>query len=124
MDQALHCAGASGVAAFLLAGKMRAHPTLGGTMSYPLLSEPLTLNGVTLRNRTIMGSMHTGLEDGSKLDGLAAFYAERARGGVGLIVTGGFSPNIAGTLYPKAGLMRTRRDARRHRVVTLSLIHI
>lgn len=87
-------------------------------MSYPLLSEPLTLNGVTLRNRTIMGSMHTGLEDGSKLDGLAAFYAERARGGVGLIVTGGFSPNIAGTLYPKAGLMRTRRDARRHRVVT------
>lgn len=87
-------------------------------MTYRNLAQPLTIGGVTLKNRVVMGSMHTGLEDGAHLDDLAAFYAERARGGVGLIITGGFAPNLAGLLYPKAGAMRTARDVRKHRVVT------
>ena len=62
---------------------------------YPHLFEPLDLGFTSLRNRTIMGSMHTGLEDrASNFERLAAFYAERAKGGAGLIVTGGFAPNI------------------------------
>ncbi|KAJ1630226.1 hypothetical protein T492DRAFT_872092 [Pavlovales sp. CCMP2436] len=62
---------------------------------YPRLFEPLNLGFTTLRNRAIMGSMHTGLEETGLFHGLeklAAFYAERARGGVGLIVSGGISP--------------------------------
>ncbi len=71
------------------------------TQPYPLLFTPLTLNGQTLKNRFIMASMHTGLEEAH--DGfykLAAFYAERAKGGVALIITGGFSPNWRGRLHP------------------------
>ncbi|WP_277452627.1 NADPH-dependent 2,4-dienoyl-CoA reductase [Janibacter sp. DB-40] len=86
---------------------------------YPTLFAPLDLGFTTLRNRTIMGSMHTGLEDKAKdFERLAAFYAERAKGGAGLIVTGGFAPNIEGTLYPFASKMTTSREARRHRQVT------
>ncbi len=68
---------------------------------YPNLFEPLDLGFTTLKNRVLMGSMHTGLEEKDK-DGsrLAAFYAERAKGGVGLIVTGGYSPNAEGSPYP------------------------
>src|SRR6478672_4527877 len=70
-----------------------------------------------------MGSMHTGLEDRAKdFDRLAAYYAERARGGVGLIVTGGFAPNLAGALYPDSSVLVTSRQARRHRVIT-SAVH-
>ncbi|CAN7202484.1 NADPH-dependent 2,4-dienoyl-CoA reductase [Terrabacter sp. LjRoot27] len=89
------------------------------TTAYPHLLEPLDLGFTTLRNRVVMGSMHTGLEDRAKdFDRLAAYYAERARGGVGLIVTGGFAPNLAGALYPGGSVLVTSRQARRHRVIT------
>ncbi|WP_338537665.1 NADPH-dependent 2,4-dienoyl-CoA reductase [Janibacter terrae] len=86
---------------------------------YPHLFTPLDLGFTTLRNRTIMGSMHTGLEDrASSFERLAAFYVERAKGGAGLIVTGGFAPNIEGSFYPFASKLTTRREARRHQQVT------
>ena len=63
---------------------------------YPHLLSPITLGSLTLRNRVVMGSMHTGLEDSPRhLPQLAAYFAERARGGVGLIITGGYSPTGA-----------------------------
>ncbi len=86
---------------------------------YPNLLAPLDLGFTTLPNRVLMGSMHVGLEDRAKnLHRLAAFYAERARGGAGLIVTGGFAPNRTGWLLPFAGKMTTRREAGRHREIT------
>jgi 2,4-dienoyl-CoA reductase (NADPH2) len=86
---------------------------------YPHLLQPLDLGHVTLPNRVIMGSMHTGLEDrAADFPRLAAYLAERARGGAGLIVTGGFAPNVEGTLYPLASKLSTRREAARHRQVT------
>ncbi|MFD3925720.1 FAD-dependent oxidoreductase [Streptomyces sp. NPDC058614] len=86
---------------------------------YPHLLRPLDLGFTTLPNRVIMGSMHTGLEDGSgPLDRLAAFFAERARGGVGLMVTGGYSPNEDGMFYPGACKLSTAEEAQRHRTVT------
>ena len=87
--------------------------------AYPNLFRSLDLPGVRLPNRILMGSMHTGLE--ARPDGmarLAAFYAERARGGAALIATGGFSPNDAGELGPHRAQMSTKEDAQRHRVVT------
>jgi 2,4-dienoyl-CoA reductase (NADPH2) len=89
------------------------------TTPYPRLLEPLDLGFTTLRNRVLMGSMHTGLEDHSKhFPTLAAYFAERARGGVGLIVTGGFAPSIQGWAKPFSGSMLTPLHARRHRTVT------
>jgi 2,4-dienoyl-CoA reductase (NADPH2) len=88
-------------------------------MPYPHLLAPLDLGFVTLRNRVIMGSMHTGLEEAS--DGyakLAAFYAERAKGGAGLIVTGGIAPNFAGRLEPRAAQLSFGWQVRKHRIVT------
>ena len=85
---------------------------------YPNLFQPLDLGLVTLPNRILMGSMHTGLE--ARPDGigrLAAFYAERARGGAALIVTGGFSPNDAGNLGPHRAQFSSIEDAERHRPV-------
>ncbi|HEY6934328.1 MAG TPA: NADPH-dependent 2,4-dienoyl-CoA reductase [Marmoricola sp.] len=83
------------------------------------LLSPLTLGGLTLRNRTVMGSMHTGLEDRVRdLPKLAAYFAERARGGVGLVVTGGYAPNKRGWLKPFAGEMTSRLHAARHVQVT------
>ncbi|MDE2297003.1 MAG: NADPH-dependent 2,4-dienoyl-CoA reductase [Burkholderiales bacterium] len=80
---------------------------------------PLDLGFTTLKNRVLMGSMHTGLEDGRRhFAAMAAFFAERARGGVGLIVTGGYAPNIEGWAKPFAGTLSTSGAARRHRVVT------
>src|SRR6201993_1460080 len=65
-----------------------------------------------------MGSMHTGLEDRAKhFPRLAAYFAERARGGVGLIVTGGFAPNVAGWVSPFAGRLASSAAAREHRVI-------
>jgi 2,4-dienoyl-CoA reductase (NADPH2) len=70
---------------------------------YPHLLAPLDLGFTTLRNRVLMGSMHTGLEDRARdFPKLAAYFAERARGGVGLMVTGGFAPNVEGWLAPFA----------------------
>jgi 2,4-dienoyl-CoA reductase (NADPH2) len=87
--------------------------------AYPRLLAPLDLGFTTLANRVLMGSMHTGLEDGRKhFTAMAAFYAERARGGVGLIVTGGFAPNIEGWAKPFAGTLATHAAARRHREIT------
>ncbi len=86
---------------------------------HPHLFAPLDLGHVTLPNRVVMGSMHTGLEDRAKdFPTLAAYLAERARGGAALIVTGGFAPNLEGTLYPGASKLTSRRELARHRVVT------
>jgi 2,4-dienoyl-CoA reductase (NADPH2) len=86
---------------------------------YPHLFEPLDLGFVTLPNRVLMGSMHTGLEDRARdYDKLAAYFAERARGGVGLMVTGGLAPNIAGWLKPFAGRLSLPWHVARHRKVT------
>ena len=86
--------------------------------NYPHLFAPLDLGFTTLKNRVLMGSMHTGLEDGNKHDRLAAYFAERARGDVGLIVTGGYAPNRAGWVKPFAGKLTTRSEATRHRQIT------
>ncbi|MGQ4659998.1 oxidoreductase [Lysobacter sp. F6437] len=86
---------------------------------YPHLFAPLDLGFCTLPNRVLMGSMHTGLEDHARdFPKLAAYFAERAAGGVGLIVTGGFSPNIAGWLKPFGGTLGWSWQARKHRQVT------
>ncbi len=86
---------------------------------FPHLLAPLDLGFTTLANRVLMGSMHTGLEDGRKhFPAMAEYFAERARGGVGLMVTGGFAPNIEGWTKPFAGTLATSTGARRHRVVT------
>ena len=86
--------------------------------AYPHLLSPLDLGFTQLKNRVLMGSMHTGLEDGRDLSKLAAYFAERARGDVGLIVTGGFAPNVAGWAKPFAGTMATQGAVKRHRAVT------
>ena len=86
---------------------------------YPHLLEPLTLGPLTLRNRVVMGSMHTGLEDRVRdLPALAAYLSERARGGAGLIITGGYAPDKRGWLKPLASELTTRLQAMRHREVT------
>ncbi|MEZ8195131.1 FAD-dependent oxidoreductase [Vibrio cortegadensis] len=86
---------------------------------YPHLLEPLDLGFTQLRNRVLMGSMHTGLEEHKEgLQKLAAFYEERAKGGVGLIVTGGFSPNLRGRLHPLSAEFSKPKHARAHQVVT------
>ncbi|MEI2701611.1 MAG: NADPH-dependent 2,4-dienoyl-CoA reductase [Baekduia sp.] len=86
---------------------------------YPHLLEPLDLGFTTLKNRVLMGSMHTGLEDRAKhLPALGEYFAERARGGVALMVTGGFAPNLRGSFYPGASKLTTLREARAHRAVT------
>jgi len=87
--------------------------------TYPHLLAPLDLGFTTLKNRVLMGSMHTGLEDRRKhYPKLAAYFAERARGGAGLMVTGGFAPNIEGWLSPFGSMLTTRSAANAHRVIT------
>ncbi|WML78868.1 NADPH-dependent 2,4-dienoyl-CoA reductase [Streptomyces sp. VNUA74] len=86
---------------------------------YPHLLSPLDLGFTTLPNRVLMGSMHVGLEEAENgFERMAAFYAERARGGVGLIVTGGIAPNDEGRPYPGGARLTTEDEAARHRVVT------
>jgi 2,4-dienoyl-CoA reductase (NADPH2) len=88
-------------------------------MNYPKLFAPLDLGHVTLPNRILMGSMHTGLEDkAGDYDKLAAYFAERARGGVGLMVTGGIAPSIAGWLKPFGGRLTMPWHKPRHRKLT------
>ena len=87
--------------------------------AYPHLLAPLDLGFVTLKNRVLMGSMHTGLEEES--DGfakMAEFYAMRARGGVALIVTGGIAPNLSGRLEPRASQLSFSWQVARHQTVT------
>ncbi|MBF7734399.1 NADPH-dependent 2,4-dienoyl-CoA reductase [Rhodococcus sp. ARC_M13] len=86
---------------------------------FPRLLEPLDLGFTTLKNRVVMGSIHTGLEDRAKdTDRLAEYFAERARGGVGLIITGGYAPNRTGWLLPFGAKLTNRIEARRHRRIT------
>ncbi len=87
--------------------------------TYPHLLAPLDLGFTTLKNRVLMGSMHVGLEEErGTFPKLAAYFAARARGGVGLIVTGGVSPNRAGQLKPFAATLSTKREAARHKHIT------
>ena len=86
---------------------------------FPQLLAPLDLGFTTLKNRVIMGSIHTGLEDRAKdVPRLAEYFAERARGGVALIVTGGYAPNRTGWLLPFGAKLTNRVEARRHRAIT------
>ncbi|MBA4109360.1 MAG: NADPH-dependent 2,4-dienoyl-CoA reductase [Leptothrix sp. (in: Bacteria)] len=86
---------------------------------YPHLLQPLDLGFTTLPNRVIMGSMHVGLEEAKDgFNRMAAFYAERARGGVGLIVTGGIAPNDEGAPFPGGSRLTTQEEADHHKVVT------
>lgn len=87
--------------------------------SYPLLTSKAVVGGLELQSRAVMGSMHTGLEDRPwHIDEMAAYFAERAAGGVGLIVTGGYAPNVRGWLLPFGSQMTTRMNAHRHQRVT------
>jgi 2,4-dienoyl-CoA reductase (NADPH2) len=91
--------------------------------TYPHLLAPLDLGFTTLRNRVIMGSMHTGLEDRFyNYPKLAAYFRERAKGGIGLIVTGGISPSRQGWLLPFGGTLNSVFDVPNHRRVT-SAVH-
>jgi 2,4-dienoyl-CoA reductase (NADPH2) len=91
-------------------------------MHYPNLFQPLTVAGIELRNRVMMGSMHTGLEDRARdYPKLAAYFRERARGGVALLVTGGIAPNRAGWVAPFAGKLLARREVARHQLVTAAV---
>jgi 2,4-dienoyl-CoA reductase (NADPH2) len=88
-------------------------------MNYEKLLSPLDLGFTTLKNRVIMGSMHTNLEEvKGGLERAAVFYAERARGQVGLIVTGGIAPNYEGSVSPIASKMTTKEEAEHHRGIT------
>jgi 2,4-dienoyl-CoA reductase (NADPH2) len=89
------------------------------TALYPNLLAPLDLGFTTLKNRTLMGSMHTGLEEKANgFERMAAYFAERARGGVGLMVTGGIGPNEEGGVYSGAAKLTTVEEAEKHKIVT------
>ena len=88
-------------------------------MKYPHIFEPLDLGFTTIKNRILMGSMHTGLEEEKNgIDKIATYYAERAKGGVGLIVTGGIAPNIQGWTGPFSARMSTKKHAKEHQKIT------
>ncbi|WP_415401360.1 FAD-dependent oxidoreductase [Tateyamaria sp. SN3-11] len=90
--------------------------------AYPHMLAPLDLGFTTLKNRVLMGSMHTGLEETKDWNRVAEFYAERARGEVGLMVTGGIGPNLEGSVLPGAAMMTTQDDIDNHSIVT-SRVH-
>lgn len=86
---------------------------------FPKLLEPLDLGFTTIRNRVLMGSMHTGLEEAKNgYERMAAYFGERAKGGAGLIVTGGIAPNKAGMVGPFSSTMTNKRTAEKHRLIT------
>lgn len=90
---------------------------------YKHIFEPLDLGFTTLKNRILMGSMHTGLEEKKNgLEKIAAYYAERAKGGVGLIVSGGIAPNVQGWTAPFSARMSNKKHAKHHKVIT-SAVH-
>jgi 2,4-dienoyl-CoA reductase (NADPH2) len=90
-----------------------------GHKTYPHLLAPLDLGFTTLKNRVLMGSMHTGLEEAPNgFERMAEYYAERAKGDVGLIVTGGVAPNEVGCVAPGAAKLTTEAEAEQHRVIT------
>ena len=87
--------------------------------TYRHIFEPLVVGNHVIKNRIIMGSMHTGLEEvknGYKR--MAAYFEQRAKGGVGLIVTGGIAPNFRGWVAPFSSKLTTKRIARKHRLIT------
>ncbi|MEY8832708.1 FAD-dependent oxidoreductase [Phaeobacter italicus] len=86
--------------------------------AYPKLLAPLDLGFTTLKNRVLMGSMHTGLEETKDWNRVAEFYADRARGGVALMVTGGIGPNLEGSVLPGAAMMTSDEDVANHSIVT------
>jgi len=87
--------------------------------SYPHLMEPLDLGFRTIKNRGLMGSMHTNLEEApGGFERMAAYYARRAAGGIGMIVTGGFAPNVEGGGMPNAAMIATDEDINKHRLIT------
>ncbi len=89
------------------------------TIAYPHLMEPLDLGFRIIKNRSLMGSMHTSLEEAPNgFVRMAAYYAERAAGGIGIIVTGGFAPNIEGGGMPNATMIATEDDIENHRLIT------
>ena len=92
-------------------------------MTYPYLLAPLHLGHTTLKNRVLMGSMHTGLEETGDWNRVAEFYATRARGGVGLIVTGGMAPNAEGGVFPGAAGLFSAKDIANHRILTDRVHH-
>ncbi|HTN33246.1 MAG TPA: NADPH-dependent 2,4-dienoyl-CoA reductase [Marinobacter sp.] len=93
--------------------------TTPGISKYPNLLKPLDLGFTTLRNRSLMGSMHTGLEEVKNgFERLAVFYAERARGGVGLIVTGGIAPNSEGGVFQRAAKLTNDEEVEKHKIIT------
>ncbi|WP_299788437.1 NADPH-dependent 2,4-dienoyl-CoA reductase [uncultured Shewanella sp.] len=86
---------------------------------YPHLMEPLDLGFRTIKNRGLMGSMHTNLEEApGGFERMAAYYARRAAGGIGMIVTGGFAPNVEGGGMPNAAMIATDEDIEKHRLIT------
>lgn len=85
---------------------------------YPHMLAPLDLGFTTLKNRVLMGSMHTGLEETKDWNRVAEFYAARARGQVGLMVTGGIGPNLEGSVMPGAAMMQTQQDIENHQIIT------
>ncbi|AHD08311.1 NADPH-dependent 2,4-dienoyl-CoA reductase [Phaeobacter gallaeciensis] len=90
--------------------------------AYPKMLAPLDLGFTTLKNRVLMGSMHTGLEETKDWNRVAEFYADRARGGVALMVTGGIGPNLEGSVLPGAAMMASEQDVENHSIVT-SRVH-
>ncbi|WP_299012321.1 NADPH-dependent 2,4-dienoyl-CoA reductase [uncultured Polaribacter sp.] len=89
---------------------------------YKHIFEPLDLGFTTLKNRILMGSMHTGLEEEKNgIERIATYYAERAKGGIGLIVTGGIAPNIQGWTAPFAARMSTKKHAKHHQKITAAV---
>ena len=86
--------------------------------AYPNMLAPLDLGFTTLKNRVLMGSMHTGLEETGDWNRVAEFYADRARGGVALMVTGGIGPNFEGSVLPGASMMTNDKEVANHSIVT------
>ena len=97
--------------------------SLKGEKLYPHLLHPIKIGNVTLKNRVLMGSMHTGMEEESDgFENMAAYFAKRARGGVGLIVTGGFAPNRAGWAMPFSEKLSNNKEVKKHQQIT-SAVH-
>ena len=109
------------VAAIERSGKLRrlTRPLRPAMPAYPTLLSPLDLGFTTLKNRVLMGSMHTGLEEARNgFERMATFYAARAKGGVGLIVTGGIAPNFVGRLEPRASQLSYPWQVGKHQLIT------
>ena len=89
--------------------------------AYPHLLQPFPLRTVTLQSRVVMGAMHTGLEERGDWAAAARFYARRAQGGVGLILTGGVTPNAEGAVFPGACGLYNAQDVANHRQITAAV---